>query len=255
MSSKASLFTSIKTERAFERIADQIKQLIFSGTFKPGDRLPPERELATQFEVGRMVVREALRVLEQSGLIYIRQGSEGGAFIKKADSLIVTRSISDLIRLGNVRLQDLIEARLGIEKMILETAIERIDKKHLDLIERNVRECEELLNRGIIARQGNVRFHILLAKASKNPIYEMIEESIMRLVFFFLNQLKTDADYSRSVLKHHKDILLAIKEGNKTVAKQKMQAHLGRVGKQFSDLAQEIGDIQVASADLQFHFE
>lgn len=253
MPKNPSLFTPIKMDRAFERISGQIKELVFAGIFKPGDRLPSERDLALQFKAGRMVVREALRVLEQSGLIYIRQGSEGGAFVKNVDSLVVSRSISDMIRMGSVRLQDLTEARLGIEKMILETAIERIQDVDLELIERNVQECEELIRRGVIAREGNVEFHILLAKASKNPIYLMIEQSIMKLVFFFLKQLKTDADYSKRVLVEHKEIFLAIKKGDKILAKKKMEDHLVVLSSQFSEIAQNIGSLQFPVGDLDLH--
>lgn len=255
MLTNSSLFTPIKMDRAFERISGQIKELIFAGTFKPGDKLPSERDLALQFKAGRMVVREALRVLEQSGLIYIRQGSEGGAFVKNVDTLVVSRSISDMIRMGSVRLQDLAEARLGIEKMILETAIERIEKVDLDLIERNLQECEEMIRRGVIAREGNIEFHILLAKASKNPIYLMIEESIMKLVFFFLKQLKTDSDYSKRILVDHKEIFLAIKEGDKILAKKKMEDHLTGLAAQFSEIAQNIGSVQSPIGDLQLHLK
>ena len=66
-----SLFVPFKPKRAFEDISDQIRELIYSGVFKPGDKFPPERELAIQFKTGRMAVREALRMLEQSGFIYI----------------------------------------------------------------------------------------------------------------------------------------------------------------------------------------
>lgn len=255
MPKNLSLFTPIKMDRAFERISGQIKELIFAGIFKPGDRLPSERDLALQFKAGRMVVREALRVLEQSGLIYIRQGSEGGAFVKNIDSFVVSRSISDMIRMGSVRLQDLAEARLGIEKMILDTAIERIEQVDLDLLEKNVQECEGLIKRGIIAREGNMKFHLILAEASKNPIYVMIEEAIAKLVYFFLNQLKTDADYSNRVLMDHKEIFLAIKGGDTIAAKKKMEEHLAGVAKQFSEIAQNLESVQFPIGDVQLHLK
>ncbi len=69
METPPSLFVPFKTKRAFEEIADQIRELIYTGVFKPGHKLPPERELASQFNAGRMVVREALRTLEQADIV------------------------------------------------------------------------------------------------------------------------------------------------------------------------------------------
>src|SRR4030043_1090812 len=109
MQTRKPLFIPLESKRTFEEIADQIRELIYSGTLKPGDRLPSERELAAKFKTGRMVLREALRTLEQSGLIYIKHGSIGGAFIKEIDSSVIKGSISDMLRVGNITLQDLTE--------------------------------------------------------------------------------------------------------------------------------------------------
>ena len=79
-SSKA-LFTPAKTQRASEAIYNQIYPKIISGELRPGDRLPPERELAEMFQRSRPVVREALRMLQQEGLIETAVGSSGGAVL------------------------------------------------------------------------------------------------------------------------------------------------------------------------------
>jgi DNA-binding FadR family transcriptional regulator len=248
---KTQIFRPVNTGRAFEKISEQVKELVFGGVFKPGDKLPPERELALQFKTGRMVVREALRVLEQAGIVYIKQGSEGGAFIKEPDTGVVTRSISDMIRLGNVSIQDLTEARLGIEKMILDTVMERMDATTVALLEKNLKECAHKLSQGAIAREGNVEFHILLAKASKNPIFVMIEESIMDLVFFFLKQLKTDIGYSKRVMNQHKEIFRAIRKGERQRAMYWMEKHLIDVGRRLTDMAKDAGTIQYPKGDVK----
>jgi DNA-binding FadR family transcriptional regulator len=255
MENESSVFRPLKTERAYKQVSEQIKEMIFSGVLKPGNKLPSERELASQFKTGRMTVREGLRVLEQSGLIYIKQGSNGGAYIKTADAKVVSRSISDMMRLGNVKLGELTEARLGIEKMILDFAIKGIDENVLFLLQANLKDSEKLLQRGVIARENNIKFHLLLAKASRNPIFEMIEESVMSLVSYFLKQLKTDTEYSARVLNYHKEIYEAIREKDVTVAKQKMEEHLIDVNSKFSDLAQDLGITEFVNGDLQFLVE
>jgi len=233
-----SLFKPLKKDkRIFQQISDQIRGLIFSGVLRPGNKLPSEKQLASQFNTGRMVVREALRTLEQSGLVIVKQGSLGGAFIKNPDTAVITRSISDLIKIGNVTLRELTEARLGIEKVILEFAMVRMENEDLDLIKKNIEVSEQKLSRGERATEENINFHILLAKSAKNILFEMIIESIMNVTKFFLLSLKPDVKYINNVLTYHKKICIALEEKNLPVAKQIMEKHLIDINRKFKDLA------------------
>jgi len=231
MVSKSPIFTPLKTKRAFEEISEQIRELIYAGVFKPGDKLPSERELASQFKTGRMALREALRTLEHSGLIYIKQGSFGGTFIKASGPTAITRSISDMIKIGDVTLRELTEARLGIEKVILEYAIARITNEDLELLKENIEETEQLDLKGIKAREKNVDFHLILAKASRNYLFEIIIESIMNVVSSFLQPFEPKKEYTRKVLNYHKEIYQAVKDNDVVAARQKFEKHLLEVNK------------------------
>jgi GntR family transcriptional regulator, transcriptional repressor for pyruvate dehydrogenase complex len=230
------IFRSIKGKRAFEEIADQIRELIFTGVLKPGDKLPSERELAEQFGAGRMVLREALRILENAGFLNIRQGSEGGAFVKNADMSVVSRSFSDLLRLGNVSIQNLTEARLGIEKTVIEVAAFRADDRDFELLERNIEEAELLISRGLRPRENNVNFHLLLARASKNPVFEIISQSVMDMVSYFLQKLTPDMDYIKGILIYHRDIVDALKRKDSDMARVKLEDHLLEVNRKLIEL-------------------
>lgn len=238
MIKKKPLFASIKTRRGFEKVSEQIKELIFSGVFKPGDRLLSERELASQFGVARIVVREALRVLEQSGFILIRQGSEGGAFVKEIGASVVTQSFSDMMRLGKIGFGHLTEARLGIEKITLGFVVVRADEKDLALLKENVQQSENVLLTGKRATEANVSFHVLLAKASKNPLLGMIQESISRIVYTLLQSLKTDVEYSTRVVQYHKDIYRAVCDRNEALAAKLMEEHIQDVTRKLSELSE-----------------
>jgi GntR family transcriptional regulator, transcriptional repressor for pyruvate dehydrogenase complex len=231
-------FKPLKSEKKiFQQISDQVRDLIFSGVLKPGDKLPPEKQLASQFQTGRMVVREALRTLEQSGLVHIKQGSLGGAFVKDPDTTVITRSISDLIKIGSVTLRELTEARLGIEKVILEFAIMRMNDEDLDLLKKNIEDSEQKFLKGERATEEHIRFHILLSKSTQNLLFEMMIESIMNVTKSFLLSLKPDVNYINNVLTYHKEIYLALREKNLPMAEQIMEKHLLDINRKFKDLA------------------
>jgi GntR family transcriptional repressor for pyruvate dehydrogenase complex len=236
--SEPSLFKPLKNgKKIFQQISDQIRELIFSGALKPGDKLPSENQLASQFNTGRMVVREALRTLEQSGLLNVKQGSLGGAFVKDPDTTVITRSISDLIKIGNVALGELTEARLGIEKVILEFALVRMNKEDLNLLKKNIEDSEQKFSRGERATKDHIHFHILLAKSTKNLLFEMIIESIMDVTESFLLLLKPDVKYVNNVLTYHKKIYNALKEKNLHMAEQIMEKHLLDINRKLKELA------------------
>lgn len=110
-SSSGPLFTPAKTQRASEAIYNQIYPKIVSGELKPGDRLPPERELAEMFQRSRPVVREALRMLQQDGLLETSVGSAGGAVIRGISLKSVEEPLKNLVAMGAINLEELLEYR------------------------------------------------------------------------------------------------------------------------------------------------
>ena len=124
--------------RAIQDIADQIREQLRSGHLHPGQRLPPERELAKQLGVGRNTVREAMTMLEAAGLVERRLGSSGGAFITDSNSKAVAERISDGLMLGRISLTDLVEARLALETFIARKACKSGTSKEFDALEANI---------------------------------------------------------------------------------------------------------------------
>jgi DNA-binding FadR family transcriptional regulator len=192
--------------------------------------------LASQFKAGRMVVREALRTLEHSGFIYIKQGSFGGAFIKQMDYSVIKKSISDMTKMGSITMQHLTEARLKIENVVLEMAISRIHEDDLEQLRKNIEEAREQISKGIRPTRSNINFHLLLAKASKNPLFEIIVESIMEVMNSFLISMNPGKKYIKRILDHHKEIYEALRERNLKKAKEKMEEHLLDVNRKLYEL-------------------
>jgi GntR family transcriptional repressor for pyruvate dehydrogenase complex len=232
MKEKIDLFRPVTLKRTFEDISDQIKGLIFSGALKPNDRLPSERDLAEQFNTGRMSVREALRILEESGFITIKQGADGGIFVKELDSTGMTKSISGLMNVGNLTLQEIKEARIAIESIILETGIKRFTKNQLAALESNINDCEKFYKDRKkdeypkFSDEQLGKFHVLIAETSKNRLFKYFVTSLLDL---YMNQIiryiPDSTEYSRH-LTQHREIYEAIKAKDIKRAKRAIEEHM-----------------------------
>src|SRR5258706_5892359 len=116
------LATSGRADRVSDVIARRIKKQISDGRLAAGNKLPAERDMARQFKTSRVSVREAYRSLEEAGLLSIRRGAEGGAFIAQFDHEPVRRSLSLVLGLGNTSHNEVTEARMLIEPLIARLA-------------------------------------------------------------------------------------------------------------------------------------
>ena len=123
--SSGDLFRTVSSNRMSEAIVDQIRTLIRSEQLKPGDRLPSERDLGERMGVSRVTVREALRVLEAGGLIEIRVGARGGAFVTAPTSSRIGSGLADLISLSPLTAAEVTEARQVVELGIIPLVVER----------------------------------------------------------------------------------------------------------------------------------
>lgn len=126
---------------------EQIQDAILTRELPPGSKLPAERELKEMFNTSRGTLREALRVLEQKGLIEIKLGVNGGAIVKQIDTDPLMESLALLIQSGNVSLTHLSEFRIKIEGSLMELATKRATLKDIEELERmqaRARHCYEI---------------------------------------------------------------------------------------------------------------
>ncbi len=247
------LFKPLESKRAFEAISEQIKNLVYTGQLKPGDKLPSERELATLFKSGRMVVRESLRMLEQSGFISVKNGYKGGVFVRDVGADAMTGSIADLVKLEKISLHQLTETRLEIESAIIGLAVQRMDAHDFEQLWRNIEHAEELITIGkTLSRDGNVMFHIILARGSKNYLLEIILESVMNAVVSIIHLLKPDIATSKKIVEAHKAIYAALYKRDVRSARRLVRQHILDVGDSWSPLFEKVlrqGNRDVLIAD------
>lgn len=167
---------------AYQRLADQLEGEILTGRLNPGDRLPAERELAEKLGTSRRTLREALRLLEQKGLIEIRPGATGGSFVRDLDAGVVTRSLDLVIRHRKVPLADLAQFRLDVEGAVARRAAERIGPEEIGELNRLIKKAGDLFRgpgfdwRKLMAIDR--RIHLLLAEVAGNRLHLLVLKSI-----------------------------------------------------------------------------
>ena len=225
-------FAALSGKRTFKEIERQIREMIFSGALKPGDKLPSEHKLASQFKVARLSVREALRALEQAGLIIVKQGNTGGSYIKEPDLRVTAESMSDLMRRSNLTLRHLTDARLAIEKLVLDKVMANISDEHLRTLEARVQELEDLSKE---EEQGGypvdpilTSFHITLAQISGNPVFEIIVRVLIEVTAISLKPTNIDSERLREHGLLHRAVYEALKDGDRSRCQRAFEEHMLR---------------------------
>lgn len=183
------LIEPIKSQRTFEEVSNRIKELIFAGALKPGEKLPSENAMAQLFQVGRQSVREALRVLERSGFISVKMGVKGGPVIEDTVHHKIAALFLDASKYNKVSLDDYSSAIIAIELSIIDFVLANADKQDIEGLRENIRKAREKLASGVPAFEENIDFHRLLAKASKNYVFCILIEAILAVLSDFRSKL------------------------------------------------------------------
>jgi len=245
------MFKPIKSPRTFELVAQEIQEAILSGRFKVGERLPSERELSATMKVGRPAIREAIRTLEYSGLLDVSKGVDGGIFVTKPDSSVaLSKVFSYLFRLGEISIDQLTEARLLIEKDIVELAMRKISSQdEYSGLEQVLNSALEKCRTGVRPRKENFEFHRILAQFSRNPILIIIDNAIMPVLYSFVESLKPSLEHSKLVTESHMGILREMKKKNLRGALEKVEEHILWFSEEFKKTS---GSEAISPNDIRF---
>lgn len=210
--------------RIYEDIVKQIMDNIKKGELKPGDKLPTERELASQLNVSRTAIREALRSLETMGVIYSKVGS--GTFIKDMSIDILMDSFAGILKKNDRLIIELIEVRMLLEVEIAKMAARKINKEKIQAIEKALKIMEKEIDDGSLGINGDNEFHNELANAADN----LAMTSILNLCGELLNTTRKEAlkalSDPRIGLEQHRSIFEAVKSRDECEAGRLMKVHL-----------------------------
>lgn len=228
------MFHSIVTDKKniYEKIVQEIRSAIFNGDLKPGDRLPSERNLAEQLNVSRTSVREAIKLLSAENLVDVRHGK--GIFIayNKPEELI--KKLNQQIFVSESTLRDLFEIRLVLETQAVKWAIERGDQKQLEKLLDIVEQAEQQLldnpelGYAILAKQDSL-FHNELIKVSGNKVTALVMNSLLDLLREVRSRALQVNNRPLKSLAEHKNIALALLDGDEQKATDAIIHHLHNV--------------------------
>jgi GntR family transcriptional regulator, transcriptional repressor for pyruvate dehydrogenase complex len=223
------LFSKVSVGRMSEVIVEKIRDLMRDGQLRPGDRLPPERELCERFGVSRVTMREALRMLESAGLVEIRVGARGGAFVTAPSSNRVGEGLADLLTLSVISAADVTEVRLILEVGIVPLVCERATEDDLIALEKICERSEEALRAGEYSMDMSLEFHTVVAQATHNPALEMLVESFRGPILMSLQQAKDAAPEMGGLgTKEHELFIEAVRRRDADKASRIMREHLTR---------------------------
>lgn len=215
----------MQVPKAPEVLADALRERILSGEYPEGAALPPERELVIQTGMSRTTVREALRILEVQGLVRIKTGRAGGAFVQTPREESVAKSVELLIRGRKIRLTSLLDTREALEPFCAKLAAKHRTVEDLEVL--------DAANRAIDSEdletflRANINWHVAVAVASHNELLTGFMMALSEAIHTATaNEGFVDSEVRAATLKAHLAVTAAIREQDPEAAGRRMTRHV-----------------------------
>jgi GntR family transcriptional repressor for pyruvate dehydrogenase complex len=217
----------VRKTKVYHEIVDQIKGLITEGRIKPGDRLPPERELADLFKASRNSVRDAIRVLELMGLIESRQGD--GTYVRTVSANDLTEPLALCLLQSRTQMRELWEVRRILEPALAESAAARITEEELADLESVLDVQRSKVEAGFIALEEDAAFHQGIAEAAHNGVMLRVMDTLVDLLR--QSRERSLQQRGRPLYSHagHVRILAALGRRDPAAARAEMLQHLREI--------------------------
>jgi GntR family transcriptional repressor for pyruvate dehydrogenase complex len=225
--------------RAFHAIVERIHEDIFARQRRPGDRLPSEHLLGEQFGVSRAGVREALRVLELEGLVEVRHGYGGGVFVAEPSHTPILGALWVSLRLGQVDVAELYQARQLVEPSIARSAVEGDTTRLVQRLLANVEATDAALACEAPVSALNREFHVILAEQADNRVLGLIMQALQELLESVDQRFPNSPAVSRCALTDHRQILDAVCTRDGERAERLMRCHLANLQGRLRQIADD----------------
>ena len=225
VNSDQAVFEPIRPTRASSDVIAQIRRAILSGQYRPGDRLPTEREMAQQFGVSRVTVRDALRALEANGLVKVKVGGQGGPYVAEPDIALLSDSIGTHLHLRGTTFQELAEARQALETTAAQLAALRATDADLVALQAAIQGPIRPPHGDTAA--SSLDFHTALVAASHNRALIAMFTATRALIQEAFDVLHArQPDMALAARRVHAELYQAIAAGDGESAVRIMREHL-----------------------------
>lgn len=212
-------FRQVEPVRLYQRIVEQIEDAIARGELTPGQRLPSERELVSQFGASRSTVREALRVLESDGVVRMRPGDPHGPEILPFSPDVLAKQVTRLARIDRMSIGELVSFRMILDGSANMLAARLRTADELATIEGTLTVMEEAIDVGFDEfSEADVAFHDAIALASRNSLIQVcnkvVRGVVLSLISVKVSRSRNSKALMRESLEHHREVLEAIRAGD-----------------------------------------
>ena len=229
----------------YKEVAARIRELISSGELQAGQALPSERKLAAQFEVGRAVIREAVRQLEAAGLVESRHG--GGNYVREVTTEHLVAPIASVLNSKAQLREELMDARALFEPQVAREAALRATPEDLSFLEAAVYRQAERVANGQSTAEEDAEFHGRLARATQNSVVERVMGIIDDLLEDVYERLSQHGERSQRSLEGNRRILKAVQSRDPDAAQSAMAEHIEDIASHFRP-GGEIHDLEQTDA-------
>ncbi|MCP4022855.1 MAG: FadR family transcriptional regulator [Desulfobacteraceae bacterium] len=221
---------TIRKERISDQIKSILKQSILDGRFKPGDKFPPEAQIAQKYNVSKVSAREALREMETEGLILKKRGIYGGSFVAEPGSKEMVDVVINSYLFGGITAVELADFRRILEPELAKLACQRRTEQDLEIMEKCIQEVEESIIREEPDQTKAFGFHRLIADACHNSFISALMEALVK-VFQEVLAKTPDLETAKKDIEYNKVFLKCIRERDGKRAQKAMVDHFDTLDK------------------------
>ena len=220
-------FEAVPRTKLYQKVVKQVQDIISDGLLRPGDKLPPERELAEMLHVSRGSLREAILALESMGLVEPRHGE--GTVIRDLSAAPLVNQLSAMLVQKRALVGELLEFRLMIEPTLAARAATNATKEEIAHLEEILKRQKIKVDQGELAVDEDSKFHYAIAQAARNSV-------VLKVLDVFMDFLRDSRELSLQVegrpqksLNSHRRILSAIARKDPAAAETAMRTHISTI--------------------------
>lgn len=220
--------TTVRPEKTAVLVAKRIVADIQERGNEVGDRLPPERVMLEEYNIGRGTLRESLRFLELQGIIVLKPGPGGGPIVQQPDGSGLATALTLLLQFENAPYRTIIEARTALEPMIARLAASRMSDEDIEELKDSVEAMQENIANEAIFLEENQRFHDVIASNSGNALFGHLMNTLLEIIDGTTIGVDYPEHRRKAVYEAHKSIYDALADRNADAAADAMHEHISQ---------------------------